>query len=191
MNETLMRSARSALIAIAKDFSCAILTADGRLLSADAVVALPGLRGPAIKGLPSDAEGFLPVDGHGRVLGVTDVFAAGDATDGPIKQGGLAAQQADAVAEAVAAEAGAPIIPRPFRRILRGVVITGEAPLYLRRDLDDDETLARPLRDVPRGVSRAQLWWPDGKIAARYLTSFLASGGAPAEPLADRPATPA
>ena len=36
------------------------------------------------------------------------IFAAGDATSEPIKQGGLAAQQADAAAEAIAAEAGAP-----------------------------------------------------------------------------------
>ena len=67
-----------------------------------------------------------------------DVFAAGDATDQPIKQGGLATQQADAAAELIAAEAGARVTPRPFRRVLRGVVLTGEAPLYLRRDLDDD-----------------------------------------------------
>ena len=42
-----------------------------------------------------------------------DVFAAGDATAGAIKQGGLAAQQADAAAEAIAAEAGAHLTPRP------------------------------------------------------------------------------
>jgi hypothetical protein len=33
-----------------------------------------------------------------------------------------------------------------------------------------------------------QLWWPSGKIAGRYLTSFLASGGAVGgEALTDRP----
>ena len=41
------------------------------------------------------------------MLGVPDVFAAGDATAEPVKQGGLATQQADAAAEAIAAEAGA------------------------------------------------------------------------------------
>ena len=66
------------------------------------------------------------------------MFAAGDVTIGPVKQGGLATQQADAVAEAIATEAGAAVTPRPCRRVLRGVVLTGEAPLYLRRDLDDD-----------------------------------------------------
>jgi sulfide:quinone oxidoreductase len=168
-----------------------LVTADGRMHSADAVVALPGLRGLAIKGLPTNSHGFLEVDEHGRLLGIPDVFAAGDATAGAIKQGGLAAQQADAVAEAIAAEAGAPITPLPCRRVLRGVVLTGERPLYLRRDLDDDTTIARPLRTVARGVSRSQLWWPDGKIAGRYLTGFLARNGAPGELLADRPPAPA
>jgi sulfide:quinone oxidoreductase len=167
-----------------------LIDADGRLLSAEAIVALSGLRGPALQGLPSDADGFLEVDRHGRVRGAPGVYAAGDATAGPVKQGGLAAQQADAVAEAIAAEAGAPVTPRPARRILRGVVLTGERPLYLRRDLDEDTALARPLRDVPPGVSRSQLWWPDGKIAGRYVTSFLRRGVA-GEPLTDQPPAPA
>ena len=115
------------------------------------------------------------------------MFAAGDVTTEPIKQGGLAAQQADAVAETIAAEAGAAIDPRPRQRVLRGVVLTGERPLFLRRDLDDDTVVVRPLRGAPPGVSRVQLWWPSGKIAGRYLTGFLASGGAPGETLTDRP----
>ena len=96
-------------------------------------------------------HGFLEVDAHARVIGVPDVFAAGDATAEPVKQGGLATQQADAAAEAIAAEAGAPIDPRPCRRVLRGVVLTGEEPLFLRRDLDDDSG-ARPA--VARRASR-------------------------------------
>jgi sulfide:quinone oxidoreductase len=119
--------------------------------------------------------------------GVADVSAAGDATTTPITPGGLPPPQADAIAEAIAAGAGAPILPRPCRRIQRGVVLTGEAPLYLRRDLDDGSTTARTLGDVPPGISRTQLWWPNGKIAGRYLTGFLAAGGEPGDRLADRP----
>jgi sulfide:quinone oxidoreductase len=162
----------------------ALVTASGRLLPADAAIALPRLTGPRIDGLPADASGFIPIDAYARVLGVPDVFAAGDATTEPIKQGGLACQQADAAAQAIAAEAGAPVSPRPFRRVLRGVVLTGEAPLFLRRDLDDDSVVTRPLRGAPPGVSRSQLWWPTGKIAGRYLTGFAAGGE---EQLADRP----
>jgi sulfide:quinone oxidoreductase len=75
----------------------------GGLLAADAVIALPELLGPHIAGLPHDDDGFLPVDEHGHVRGCADVFAAGDATAFPIKHGGVAAQQADAVAETIAA----------------------------------------------------------------------------------------
>ena len=48
-------------------------------------------------------HGFLPVDEHGRVRGIGDVYAAGDGTDFPLKQGGLATQQADVAVRAIAA----------------------------------------------------------------------------------------
>ena len=71
----------------------------------------------------------------------------------PIKQGGLAAQQADAVAEAIAASVGAAIDPQPFRPILRGVLLTGGPARYLRADISggagDDST-----------ISGEALWWP-------------------------------
>ena len=75
----------------------------GASLAADVVIALPELVGPRIAGLPHDEDGYIPVDEHGHVRGCTDVFAAGDATAFPVKHGGLAAQQADAVAETIAA----------------------------------------------------------------------------------------
>ena len=171
-------------------FGGALATRDGRLIGADAVIALARLDGPHIAGLPATADGFLEVDAHGRITGAHDVFAAGDVTAGPVKQGGLATQQADAAAETIAAEAGARVTPRPCRRVLRGIVLTGEAPLYLRRDLDDDHALVRPLRGAPEGISRSQLWWPSGKLAGRYLTGFLAAGGEPGETLSDRPRRP-
>ena len=80
--------------------------AGGGELFVDRVVTVPQLEGPRLMGLPHDRKGFIPVDSHGRVLGADSVYAAGDATAFPIKQGGLATQQADAVAEAIAAEAG-------------------------------------------------------------------------------------
>jgi len=45
-------------------------------------------------------SGFIDTDAHGRATGLDGVLAAGDMTAFPIKQGGLVAQQADAVAEA-------------------------------------------------------------------------------------------
>jgi sulfide:quinone oxidoreductase len=62
---------------------------------------------------------FIDTDAHGRVARLDGVFAAGDAPSFPVKQGGLAAQQADAVAEMIAASVGVDIDPQPFRPILR------------------------------------------------------------------------
>ena len=91
----------------------ALATGDGRLIAADAVISLARLEGPHVAGLPADADGFIDVDVYGHVIGARDVFAAGDVTIGPLKQGGLATQQADAVAETIATEAGAHVGSAP------------------------------------------------------------------------------
>ena len=85
-------------------------------IDADAVVALPQLVGPALPGLPHDGAGFVPTDAHGRVPGTADVYAAGDSTQFPLKQGGIATQQADAVAAAIAADVGASVESPRFAR---------------------------------------------------------------------------
>jgi sulfide:quinone oxidoreductase len=135
-------------------------------VAADRVVALPRLEGPRIDGLPLDANGFIPTDASGRVQGLGDVFAAGDATSFPIKQGGIAAQQADAVAEEIAAAAGADLVPQPFRPVLRGLVLTGDAPIFARVELAE--------LGPPFDASTDALWWPPGKIVGRRLAPYLA-----------------
>src|SRR5918994_1039041 len=107
----------------------------GELIPADRTIVLPPLQGPWIEGLAHDDHGFIPVDPHGRVSGAPGVFAAGDATSFPIKQGGLATQQADVVATTLAADLGAVDAAAPFRPVLRGLLLTGGAPLYLRAEL--------------------------------------------------------
>ncbi|MGN6868258.1 MAG: FAD-dependent oxidoreductase [Solirubrobacteraceae bacterium] len=161
-----------------------LVLAGGAELCADRVVTLPKLEGPRLAGLPHDRDGFIPVDEFGRVSGLDDVYAAGDVTAFPLKQGGLAAQQADAVAGAIAARAGAPGAPEPFRPVLRGLLLTGGAPLYLRAEpqrLPREATVAieaqairRPVRNVSAAAGQA-LWWPPGKIAGRYLAPYLAT----------------
>jgi len=143
----------------------AVVEPGPRGLRADRVVTLPLLRGPAFRGLPRDRDGFLPIDAHGAVRGVADVYAAGDATDYPIKQGGLATQQADAVAAAIAARAGAPLTPAPFRPVLRGMLVTSERPRYLESDVTGHGSAYAA--DMP-------LWWPPTKVAGRHLAPFLA-----------------
>lgn len=158
--------------------------ADSEPIAADRAVALPHLRGPVLAGLPHDAEGFLPVDGHGAVAGVADVYAAGDVTAFPLKQSGLSAQQADAVAAAIAARLGVSgVRPEPFRPLLRGLLLTGEEPLYLRHDgaRGASQTLGRC------AVSSQALWWPPVKVAARHLAPLLAEPGDEPVPLHDLP----
>ncbi len=161
-----------------------LVLAGGGKIYADRVVTLPQLEGPRIPGLPADTHGFIPVDAHGRVVDTPGVYAAGDATAFPLKQGGLAAQQADAVAEAIAADAGVPIKASPFVPVLRGLLLTGGAPIYLR---SEPQHLNRPssvaieasstrwaAREASLSGSQA-LWWPPAKIAGRYLAPYLAS----------------
>jgi sulfide:quinone oxidoreductase len=135
-------------------------------IAADHVVALPRLHVPPIGGIPQTYEGFVPVDAHGRVAGLERVWAAGDVTSFPVKQGGIAAQQADAAAESIAAAAGAPVRPSPFRPVLRGLLLTGGAPRFLRGD--------PAARGEASLAATEPLWWPPAKIVGRHLAPFLA-----------------
>jgi sulfide:quinone oxidoreductase len=153
----------------------------GKSIAADAVISLPGLEGPAIEGLPHDEHGFIPIDNHCAVQGTRRIYAAGDATAFPIKQGGIAAQQADAASSAIAADLGGISRPEPFRPVLRGLLLTGAEPRYLRAAADGEES----------EVSFQPLWWPPGKIAGQHLTPYLAAPDDPAmtrSPLVDRDA---
>ena len=142
-----------------------LLLVGGGVVPADRVVALPRLEGPRISGIPQTFEGFVAVDSHGRVPGLDDVYAAGDITTFPVKQGGIAAQQAEAAAEAIAADAGVALDPRAFAPVLRGLLLTGSEPRFLLSELE---------RNGGTWVSNEPLWWPPAKIVGRYLSPFLA-----------------
>ncbi len=136
-----------------------------RRIAVDRVVTLTMPVGPAIPGLPDDGAGFVPVDELGRAEGLEDVYAAGDVTSGPLKQGGLAAQQADAAAEAIAAAHGVDIEPRPYRPVLRGMIMTGGTGRWLRGPVGRTQTESASAVDA--------LWWPPTKIASRRLAPYL------------------
>ena len=136
-----------------------------RRVEVENVVALPRATGPRVPGLPADDAGFIPTDEYGRVVGLDHVWAAGDGTNFPIKQGGLAAQQADAAASSIAALAGAGIAPEPFRPVLRGVLMTGEAPQFMSSDIAGGGGEGQ--------AAAHSLWWPPVKIAGRYLAPYL------------------
>ncbi len=150
------------------------LTPGNRALGPAEAIALPVMEGPGIDGLPADEHGFIPVDDHGRVKGVEDVYAAGDGTNFPIKQGGLGTQQADAAAEHIAHRLGASETPEPFRPVLRGKLLTGDESLSLSTDVAGGGG---------EGVASADyLWWPPHKISSRYLAPLLHYGDVHGEP---------
>jgi sulfide:quinone oxidoreductase len=143
-----------------------ILHPGERTLAAERVVALPRAVGPGVPGLPTNARGFIATDLHGRIPDVDAVWAAGDAVAFPVKQGGLASQQADAAAESIAAHAGVQLEPRPYRPVLRGMMLTGRGKAWMRH---------QPAGGGEGTTVRRALWWPPTKIAGRYLSPYLAA----------------
>lgn len=137
--------------------------AAGGSIEADVVIALPEPRGPEVPGLPVDPSGFVPVDRFGRVAGAQSVWAAGDMTARPLKQGGLAIQQADVAARSIAAWAGAPVEPQPYEPVLRGLLL-GTTPRFLRHSASSS---------VPSTSSERPLWSLDAKIVGGRLAPYL------------------
>jgi sulfide:quinone oxidoreductase len=144
-----------------------VLRPSGRRLDVERVLALPRLRGRAPRGIPADPDGFVTVDEHGRVVGAEAVWAAGDGIAFPVKFGGLAAEQADAAAADIAAQAGAQVERKPFRPVLRGRLLTSRGPRYLRYDAAGGSGEGE--------ATTHTLWWPPGKVAGRYLAPWLAA----------------
>ena len=137
-------------------------------LDFDRVVAFPELAGPAIKGLPADADGFLPTSSSGEVSGSARVYAAGDATNFPLKYGGVAAGQADAVGASIAAAAGAPVAPALFDGVVHGFLIGGQ-----RKSRQYFSVRIRSWGAHNVRVAEPAEWVPGAKVAARYLGPYL------------------
>jgi sulfide:quinone oxidoreductase len=93
------------------------------------------------------------------------VYAAGDATQFPLKQDGIATQQADVAAAEIARRAGSTIEPEPFEPVLRGLLLTGMAAHFLRAEPGTSQS----------AVNTEALWWPPAKIVGRHLAPSLAS----------------
>jgi sulfide:quinone oxidoreductase len=143
------------------------LNPGSRRLHVDRVIALPELFGPSVPGVPLTAHnGFIPVDAHCKVTALERVWAAGDATDFPVKFGGIASQQADTAAEAIAALAGAPIEPKPFHPVIHGMLLGGQRPLYLTAHITGGHGSSSEVTEAPPSS-------PPAKIAAKYLTPYL------------------
>ncbi len=131
-------------------------------------VSLQRLTGPDVPGIPGDARHrFLEIDQHCRVRGAgSRIFAAGDATDTPVKHGGLGAQQADTAAAAIAHLAGCGPAARPLYPVLRAALHTGSGYLYLTADLIAGHGWNARIDDEP-------IWDAKHKIDASELGPYL------------------
>jgi sulfide:quinone oxidoreductase len=110
----------------------------------------------------------VPISSRCEVIGIERVYAAGDATDFPVKYGGIAAQHADAAAASIAAAAGAPTEPTPFDGVVHGVLISGrkQPHLYFTARIEGGRARDSRTSDTPTSS-------PEAKIAARYLGPYL------------------
>jgi sulfide:quinone oxidoreductase len=162
-----------------------LLRPGGEAITCDRVVALPVTHGIPIAGLRADGDGFLPIDPFTRVGRCDDVYAAGDGTNFPLKQGGIACQQADIAAEDIARAAGVDLEARTFRPVLRGQLLTGAKPHFMRREI-------RAVTSGKADSTEHILWWPPTKIAGKFLAPYIAlqddrdATGSPAEAIRSR-----
>ena len=144
-----------------------VIHPSGEQLDSERIVALPRIEGHAIRGVPGAHGGFIPIDAGCRVVGMGEhVFAAGDATDFPVKQGGLGAQQADVAAAGIAALAG-DHERETFEPVLRGALIAGERTnIYFQARLLDGAPVDSEILDEPA-------WGADEKVVAEELGPYL------------------
>jgi sulfide:quinone oxidoreductase len=146
---------------------CVAINRGARHLRADRIVAMPELHGPSVPGVPGGSVGgFITIDVYCKVPGIEHVWAAGDATDFAIKHGGIAAQQADVAAQAIAALAGVAEAPGPFYPVIHGILLTGGKPRYLSAHLTGGQGSSSQITETPT-------WSPPSKIAAKYLAPYL------------------
>lgn len=140
----------------------------GTELRPQRVVTLPRLNGPNLRGIAGvDPYGLLPIDDLCRVTDLDGtVFAAGDATDFPVKHGGIGAQQADTAAAGIAHLAGAADAPAPLAPAVRGMLLTGRKPVFIAARIGGDGDWQSEIHDEPP-------WGADEKVVAEELGPFL------------------
>jgi sulfide:quinone oxidoreductase len=143
-----------------------VINPGDRHLEVDRVIALPELFGPEVRGIPLGEHGFIRVDPYCRVPGIERVYAAGDATDFPIKHGGIGSQQADTAAQSIAALAGASVTPQRFNPTIHGMLLTNGKPQYLTAHITGGHGFSSQITDTPPSSLPS-------KIATKYLAPYL------------------
>lgn len=139
--------------------------ADGSQLDVDRLVSMPSLVPSVPQGIPVDSEGFISVGVGQLVAGTTSVYAVGDVTNFPIKQGGLASQEADAAAAAIERQLGFGGPPEQEGLVIEATLLTTNRRLPLRAKIDGDVNVQSLPAEAIDG--------PSQKIYSRLLPERL------------------
>ena len=88
----------------------------------------------------------------------------------PVKQGGIAAQQADAIAAVIALRGRAPsAADAAATSVLRAQLFGAPEPLFLEATLD-----ATAGRSTALALDAESPWWPRGTLVGRHVTPWMA-----------------
>lgn len=131
---------------------------------ADQLIAMPRLVPRAPEGVPTGADGFVPTQAAQLITGTTNIYAVGDMTDFPVKQGGLASAQARAAVSAIEARLGSRPEAEEFDGEIGGVLLGADGRVSLR---------ARVTRDGAESLAVGQTSEPLKKIDSEYLSRRL------------------
>jgi sulfide:quinone oxidoreductase len=146
-----------------------LVTFGATRLEAQRIVTLPRVTGPGVAGIPAGTAWSVPIDERCRVQDMGGrVFAAGDATDFVVKHGGIGAQQADTAAAGIAHLAGVGERPPPLQPVIRGMLLTGNRPLYLAAHVSAGLGWRSEVYEQPP-------WPADEKVVAEELGPYLAN----------------
>ncbi len=131
---------------------------------AERLVSMPRLEPRTPQGVPTDENGFIPVDNLQRVKGTENLFAVGDVTDARVKQGGLATQEADAACQAIEAALGTREEATGLSGEIEALLLTATERVPLRARLTESGSVS---------LETAQPEGPVQKIYSRLLAERL------------------
>lgn len=143
-----------------------VLLAGGAAVDAERLVEMPRLEAVVPEGVPTVEDGFVGVDGSQLVRGTENIYAVGDVTDFPFKQGGLAGAEARAAVSAIEARHGRGWAVEPFNGEVRGVLLAGGDRLLLRAHIGAEGALSLPVENSAEPLQKIDGELLSARIAA-------------------------
>lgn len=142
--------------------------ADGTELAVDRVVAIPALTPSVPDGIPTDPSGFVAVGPDQLVNGTSNIYAVGDITNFPFKQGGLASEEADAAAAAIEVAHGTRGERSDFSGEVRGILLTTSGRLIMRARVSAEGSESLPAEQTSEPLQKI-----DSRLLAQRLSELI------------------